>query len=66
MMNKHVKDAAKDDDIFTLYSLLESRIEMLEEKVSQLSKEIVILKALLNEGYLISISNASIFTHIIG
>jgi len=51
---------------FTLYSLLESRIEMLEEKVSQLSKEIVILKALLNEGYLISISNASIFTHIIG
>jgi len=49
MMNKHVKDAAKDDDIFTLYSLLESRIEMLEEKVSQLSKEIVTLKAILNE-----------------
>jgi uncharacterized protein (DUF342 family) len=49
MMNKHVKNAAKDDDVFTLYSLLESRIEMLEEKVLQLSKEIVTLKAILNE-----------------
>ncbi len=48
MINKHVKNAAKDD-VFTLYSLLESRIEMLEEKVLQLSKEIVTLKAILNE-----------------
>ncbi len=48
-MNKHINNATREDDVFTLYSLLESRIEMLEEKVSQLRKEIVALKAIIDE-----------------
>ncbi len=47
-MNKQANDAIKEDDVFALYSLLESRIEMLEEKMLQLSKEIVTLKAIVN------------------
>lgn len=48
-MNKHISNTTREDDVFTLYSLLESRIEMLEEKVSQLRKEIATLKTIIDE-----------------
>ncbi len=46
-MNKQIK---REDDVFMLYTLLESRIEMLEEEIVKLKGEVIILKRLVNEG----------------
>ncbi|MFN4336598.1 MAG: DUF5320 domain-containing protein [Candidatus Nitrosocaldus sp.] len=45
-MDKQEKE--ERDDIFTLYSLLESRIEMLEEHVSMLKMELALIKKIIN------------------
>jgi len=46
-MNKQIK---REDDVFMLYTLLESRIEMLEEEIVKLKGEVIILKRLANKG----------------
>ncbi len=46
-MNKQIK---REDDVFMLYTLLESRIEMLEEEIVKLKGEVIILKRLVNKG----------------
>jgi len=45
-MNKQIK---REDDVFMLYTLLESRIEMLEEEIAKLKGEVIILKGLVNK-----------------
>ncbi len=46
-MNKH----REEDDVFTLYSLLESRIEMLEEHVSMLKSELAFIKKIIENKH---------------
>lgn len=49
-MNMNKQHREERDDIFVLYSLLEGRIEMLEEQVSMLRRELVSIKSILSKG----------------
>ncbi len=46
-MNKQIK---REDDVFMLYTLLESRIEMLEDEIVKLKGEVIILKGLVKRA----------------
>ncbi|SPC34147.1 protein of unknown function [Candidatus Nitrosocaldus cavascurensis] len=51
-MNMSKQDGEGGDDAFVLYSLLESRIEMLEEHVSMLRRELASIKRMMDRlGY---------------